>query len=156
MQLIIQMWMALVGSLCFSMIFNVRGWRALMNAVLGTLCYAAYLAMSLRGLSVFAAFFAASLLAELGCEVLARKSHTPLIMMLFPVLVPLIPGSDLYRSMYALIQGDMVQGWLYGQRLIAEIAAINFAIVTGSSLSQILQRLHRLRRLPKEQYEVRK
>lgn len=140
--------MALIGSLCFSVIFNIRGWRIFMNALGGAFSYIIYLLVFGWTENLFASFFLATLLIGLLCEVLARKTRTPTILMLVPMLVPLIPGGDLYQTMFHLIQGEAELYQMYGEKLIIEVAAINFAILVAITISGLfLSVLNRQKRL---------
>lgn len=130
--------MAFIGSLGFSLIFNVRGRRMFLCAAGGAVQYGSYLLIYEKTGSIFVSFFFSSLLVAVLSELLARITKTPVILLLVPMLVPLIPGGDLYNTMFHLIRQNMPEFEHYGLQLIVEVAAINFAIVVSATLSHSL------------------
>ena len=71
-------------------------------------------------------------------EVLARIIHTPVLLLLVPMLVPLIPGGDLYRSMDALIRSDKETFLVRGTSAITAAGAIGLGIICTTALSHIV------------------
>lgn len=92
----VQTLMGCIGSVGFAVLFNIRGRKLLLAAGGGALAWAVYLACTCNGLDIFAGLFFATLAAALASELLARAVKAPVIMLLVPMLIPLIPGGDLY------------------------------------------------------------
>ena len=74
-------------------------------------------------------------------EVLAQLLKAPVITLLMPMLVPLIPGGDLYYTTLALVQG-VQQALLDTVRaVIEEAGAMAFGVILVACLVQTLGKL---------------
>lgn len=61
------------------------------------------------------ALFVSSLFITTLSEILARFLKTPVILLLVPILIPEIPGADLYYTMYYLVQGLYTGIWGFSE-----------------------------------------
>ena len=104
----------------------------------GALAWAVYLACTCNGLDIFAGLFFATLAAALASELLARAVKAPVIMLLVPMLIPLIPGGDLYYMMSFLVRGQYEAFGQYAQRVLTEAGAIALGIICVASLMNII------------------
>ncbi len=103
MNLILQSLLGAAGSAGFALLFNIRRSRLVWIGAGGALSWMLY-CMLVPLCSIFAAMFIATGTVALLSELLARRLKTPVILLLVPMLIPLIPGRDLYAMMSALIQ----------------------------------------------------
>lgn len=134
---IIQTLMGAIGSVGFAALFNVRGKRLLLFFFGGALDWAIYLLCIHNGQNAFVGLLFATMTAAFTSEVLARVIHTPVLILLVPMLVPLIPGGDLYRSMDALVRGER-EGFLsYGSAAITAAGAICLGIICMTAICHI-------------------
>lgn len=100
---LIQILTGCLGTLGFSLLFNVRGRKLLFATLGGLLSWAAFLALEPLFPSEALRYFLATAAITVYCEILARVEKTPTTTFLVPVVIPLIPGSALYYTMnYAL------------------------------------------------------
>lgn len=142
---VLQTAMGCVGALGFSILFNIRGRKLIWSMLGGGLGWVVYLAGVCHGLDVFPALLCATLAAALLSEVLARVLKAPVLMLLVPMLVPLIPGGDLYYMMSFFVRGDYES---FGQRarlLLSEAGAIALGILCAASLASLAVSLHERR-----------
>ena len=102
------------------------------------MAWAVYLACTWNGLDIFAGLFFATLAAALASELLARAVKAPVIMLLVPMLIPLIPGGDLYYMMSFLVRGQYEAFGQYAQRVLTEAGAIALGIICVASLMNII------------------
>lgn len=92
-----------LGSLGFSVLFNVRGKRLIFAALGGALSWALFLSLEPIVPGEFARYFISAFFVAVYAEALARLMKTPATMFLIPSIIPHIPGGALYRTMrYAL------------------------------------------------------
>ena len=112
----VQTLMGCIGSVGFAVLFNIRGRKLLLAAGGGALAWAVYLAS----------------------ELLARAVKAPVIMLLVPMLIPLIPGGDLYYMMSFLVRGQYEAFGQYAQRVLTEAGAIALGIICVASLMNII------------------
>ena len=92
----IQTLMGALGAVGFAILFNVRKEQLILLFLGGALDWAVYLFCVHNGYSPFLGLLFATMTAAFLSEVLARLLHTPVLILLVPMLVPLIPGGDLY------------------------------------------------------------
>ena len=137
----------MLGTLGFSMYFNVRGMRAVMNALGGMAGWAVYLLVFGQTGSLFYGYFVTAFLVTAGCEVLARLTRTPTTLMIVPMLFPEIPGGDLYNMAANLFSGDISGVYTYGTRLAVEIGAMNLGIVLATTFASLFYYKKRVRLL---------
>ena len=89
-----------LGSIGFSMMFQLRGKKLILIGCGGALSWFIFgknSGSSLNGL-LWAVIVAAAI-----AEIEARHRKTPVIVLEVPLLVPLIPGGDLYRMMVSIM-----------------------------------------------------
>lgn len=139
---IIQVIMAVFGAVGFSLIFNIHGKRLIITAVGGALTWGAYVIAYANGTGIFSACLIATMVSMTFAEIMARISKTPVIILLAPMLIPMVPGGDLYRMMANLVMGDSELTRFYGQQLVMEVGAIAFGIIIISSAVQLIARVH--------------
>ncbi len=103
LQDVIQVLMGGLGTIGFSLLFNVRGRKLFFATLGGLLSWAAFLLLENWFASEALRYFLSTAAITAYCEVLARVEKTPTTTFLVPVVIPLIPGSALYYTMnYAL------------------------------------------------------
>ena len=133
--------MGALGSVGFAVLFNIRGTKLAWAGAGGALGWAVYLAVRPHG--VFAALFAATAAVSLAGEVLARVLRTPVLILTVPMLIPLIPGSDLYAMMSALVRAQYETFGLRAQFVTAEAGAIALGILCTASAADLVRGLRR-------------
>ncbi len=131
---IIQMISGMLGSLGFSLVFNVGKKHLLPAALGGFLAWGVYLlCMSFPVMGVLMSTVIASVICQIYAEILARVYKAPTTVFVIPAVVPLIPGGSLYNTMYAAVMEDWVQFRYYGvQTLWGTLGiAIGLSFVSG-------------------------
>ena len=86
---------------------------------------------------------ASSLVIAICSEVPARLIKTPVILLLVPMLIPEIPGGDLYYTMYSLIEGDSAKFASLLQLVLAEAGAIALGIILASYAAGLINNIYR-------------
>lgn len=135
---IIQTLMGALGSVGFALTFHIRGKQLILIFLGGALDWAVYLLCTHYGCSSFLGVFLATMTANIISEILARIVHTPVLILLVPMLVPLIPGGALYRSMDALIRGEKSLFLDHGTSAITFAGAIALGIIATTALFHII------------------
>lgn len=103
----VQTSMGIIGSLGFALLFGIRGTKPLGCIALGSgIGWVVYLVSVAGGHGKAFGMLASSLVIAACSEILARVIKTPVILLLVPMLIPEIPGGDLYYTMYSLVEGD--------------------------------------------------
>lgn len=135
---ILQTLMGAIGAIGFATLFNVHGKRMILFFIGGALDWAVYLLCIHNGLNSFVGLFLATSTAAFASEVLARIIHTPVLILLVPMLIPLIPGGSLYYSMDALIRSDKNSFLTHGSAAITSAGAICLGIICVTTIMHII------------------
>lgn len=113
--MILQLTMAFIGSWGFAMLFRLRKTLWGLASLGGVVCWGGYLlVMYFSGGQIFISGLAASALAAVYADILATRKRAPAPLFLIPSVVPLIPGSTLYYTMSAAVQGNTEEVSHYG------------------------------------------
>lgn len=100
---VMQIIMGTLGSLGFSVLYNVQGKKLLLAALGGGLSWALYLLLEGVFPGEFIRYFFCSFFVAIYAEVFARILKTPATTFLVPSIIPHVPGGALYHTMrYAL------------------------------------------------------
>lgn len=122
--IIVQLVSAVVSSLGFALLFHVRKGLLLPSAMGGLVCWGVYLIASVHMEGIFYPSLLAAACTALYAETLARLLRAPTPVFFVPAVIPLIPGSSLYYTMSAAVQGDMALAAYYGNRTILFVLAL--------------------------------
>lgn len=135
---LLQMVMGCIGAIGFAILFNVRYNKLWLIAAASALSWLGYAVCMLLNSGVFWAFFCGTAVAALISEILARVVKTPVLLLLVPILIPLIPGGDLYHMMSNLVRGQEAEMLNYARLLLLEAGAIALGIICVASIMSIL------------------
>ncbi|MCC8162897.1 MAG: threonine/serine exporter family protein [Lachnospiraceae bacterium] len=103
---IIQLAAAVLGTLGFAVLFNIRGKKLLFAALGGLLVWGVYLIAAHITANEYLCGFLASVMLTVYAECMARVHRTPVTVFLVSAAIPLIPGGALYRAMDCLLRRD--------------------------------------------------
>ena len=135
---LLQMVMGCIGAIGFAILFNVRYNKLWLIAAASALSWLGYAVCMLLNSGVFWAFFCGTAVAALISEILARVVKAPVLLLLVPILIPLIPGGDLYHMMSNLVRGQEAEMLNYARLLLLEAGAIALGIICVASIMSIL------------------
>ncbi len=139
---VIQTIMGLLGSVGFAVLFGIYDRKLFRIAAGSAAGWAVYLVCAARGCSLFMALFVSSLFITALSEILARFLKTPVILLLVPILIPEIPGADLYYTMYYLVQGLYTEFGGSLNKVMTEAGAIALGIILVSHMARFLRNIH--------------
>ncbi len=124
---------ATLGSLGFALLFHVSKKHLPSAALGGLICWSAYLLSAKFISGYFLAPLIAAAVSTLYAEISARIFKAPTTVFLIPSVIPLIPGSSLYYTMYYAVLGDYSQFKSFGEKtaLIAFGMAVGISLVSG-------------------------
>ncbi|MBO7353099.1 MAG: threonine/serine exporter family protein [Lachnospiraceae bacterium] len=142
MTYLVQIIAAVFSAIGFSLLFNIHGRKLIITAVGGAITWGVYLIVFTQTENVFLACFVATMAIMAFAEIMARIAKTPVIILLVPMLVPMVPGGDLYRMMTNLVMDNSGQVRFYGHQLVMEVGAIAFGIIVISTAMQLILKMH--------------
>lgn len=124
---------AFIGTIGFSIFFNIKKERLLYVSVLGTLISAIYL-FCLEWLSgdLFLSNLIPSMIATVLAELSARWKKAPAIVFLLPAIIVLIPGGSFYYTMSYLVNGNEEMFRMVGMQTIQSALGIAVGILIAS------------------------
>ena len=131
----------MISALGFGLLFHISGSRLITIMLGAAVNWGVYLLAMQWYDNRVTAFFVSTLATAALAEVLARLLKAPVITLLVPMLVPLIPGGDLYYTTLALVQGDTAGFARYGTLFIEEAGAMAFGVILVACLVQTLGKL---------------
>ena len=130
---------SLVASLGFCFVYNVHGKVILPATVGGSVTWVAYvLARSLND-TVFLPYFFGALALSIYAEIMSRVYRAPATVFLIIGLLPLVPGSGIYHTMLAFMEGDIDEFALRGTQTLGISGTLALALLIVSSVVRVAQ-----------------
>ena len=139
---IIQILSGTVGTLGFSILFNIRGRRLPVAVGGGFLSWTLYVIFMHLGLNEVLNYFVVAFLTAAYAEVMARVIKCPTTTFIMSSLVPLIPGASLYYTMrYAFVgtSNMFTHKAIYTLELAAALA---IGVIIASAAAKIVFKAH--------------
>lgn len=143
-QAVVQVVMGMCGAVGFSVLFNVRGKKLVAAGLGAALSWSVYLVLyHIYGDNKIAALLGAAFTVAVLAEILARVMKAPVIILLVPMLIPLIPGSDLYYMTTNLVLNNTVEFAEYLNLVMREAGVIAFTIILVTCAVQVIMKVYR-------------
>ncbi len=132
----LQILMAAMGAMGFSMVFQLRYRRILLCVIGGGLTWTVYLICSTFLPSTFLCNTVAAAFGACYAECMARARKAPATSFLISSEIALIPGGMLYITMNELVGGRAESALLYGTRTANTAIAIALGIVLVAAFAR--------------------
>lgn len=129
---------ALLASLGFGVLFNIKGKNLIFASIGGFLTWYIYLLVLKIGGSNTLGLFTASFAAGLYSEILARMLKSPVTIFSICSIIPLVPGGGMYYTMLESIQGNINKFLSTGLDTLSSAGAIAVGILLASSLTKVV------------------
>jgi uncharacterized membrane protein YjjB (DUF3815 family) len=124
----------MLATLCFSIIFNIRGKNIFFTALGGGITWIFYSTMmNMLNVDIYS-IFAAAMAAGIYSEIMARVLKTPVTVFVICSIIPLVPGGAMYQTMLHTVQGNVADSLTLGIHTlaIAGTIAIGVFVITSS------------------------
>ena len=134
---------AFLGSLGFSVLFNIRRTKLLIAGLGGMFSWSVYLLLGLYFDSDPIRYFFAAIFVTVYAEIFARIKKTPTTSYLVPAFIPLIPGGALYNTMKFALHNDWQS---FGDTAVYTIQlalALSAGIIVVASVMRMVHALYR-------------
>lgn len=135
---LIQISTGLIGSLCFGMLFNMRGKRLIAAAVGGLLSWGLFVVLSHFILNEPINYFIVAAVVSLYSEIMARILKTPAAPIVTTSLIPLIPGGSLYYTMSSAFESNFTMFLEKAVSTLKLACALALGIIVVTAISQFL------------------
>jgi len=129
--------LAILATFGFGILFGIKDKKLFYASISGGLGWFFYIFALHVNLSPSIGFFLGSLSMTIYSEIMARKLRAPAITFLIGGLIPLVPGSGVYYTMYNLLNNDFEKALEKGVESLLCAGAIAIGILIGSTLCQI-------------------
>lgn len=134
--MIIQIISSVAASLGFGIIFNIKGRKLLFASIGGGISWAFYLIFKNINYSDVLAFFLSAIIFSIYSEIFARILKTPVTTLIICALIPLVPGTGMYNTMYETITGDIYNASLTGINTLASAGSLALGVIFVSSITR--------------------
>ncbi|MBR5704891.1 MAG: threonine/serine exporter family protein [Deltaproteobacteria bacterium] len=131
MNWVVQLLACAVAASCFSVLLHQPRPTIPASTMIATAGYAAFLLMGKTTL----AYFGATLLIGVCCEICARIMKRTATLFVTASIIPLVPGIGLYNTMLYVVEGDYGNAVQTGAATVLGICGIALAITMSSVLA---------------------
>ena len=135
---LIQIAAGLTGSLCFGVLFNMRGKRLIVAAVGGLLSWGLFVVLSHFISNEPINYFIVAAVISLYSEIMARILKTPAAPVVTTSLIPLIPGGSLYYTMASAFESNFATFLEKAVSTLQLACALALGIIAVTAISQFL------------------
>ena len=146
-EIFIQIVSSFLGSLGFSLLFNLKGKRLLWASLGGVFAWSVYLIVDALTHNLFLCGVISAMVATAYSEIFARILKTPKTAFIFPAIVPMVPGGSLYYTMSNFILGNPETALEYAKKTLWMAIALAFGIVVVIIWVKVIKH-YKKRKLP--------
>ena len=131
--------------LSFGLVLEMPKRYLIWSGLTGAVCWLVYLLVKgSTGSMIFGAFLS-SLSVALMAHVFARRLRAPVNMFLVPGILPLVPGTSIYNSVYYIIRNQREESVYYLTETLQIAGAIALAVFLMDSLFKLTGRKNKIR-----------
>ena len=139
-EIAVQIISSFLGSLGFSLLFNLKGKRLLWASLGGAFAWSVFLVIEALTNNLFLCGVVSAMVGTAYSEIFARILKTPKTAFIFPAIVPMVPGGSLYYTMSHIISGDIEEGFKYATKTLSMAIALAFGIVVVILWVKVIKR----------------
>ncbi|MGF6907718.1 threonine/serine exporter family protein [Fusobacterium sp. PH5-44] len=133
--------LAMIAAFGFGILFGLKEKKMLLAAsISGGIGWFFYILCLHIKLADSIGYLMGALSMTIYSEILARKLKAPAITFLIGGLIPLVPGSGVYYTMFNLINNDFTNAMIKGIETIICAGSIAAGILIGSTICQLFYR----------------
>lgn len=140
-----QVIVAFIASFGFGIIFNIRGEKLIFAALGGGLSWFCYLFLTQNNISNILSMFISSIIFSLYSEICARRLKTPVTTVVICALIPLVPGSGMYYTMYETIRGNIHGAVELGLDTIYSAGTLALGVIFVSTITRQVTNLKKVK-----------
>jgi len=134
--MLMELAVAFIASLSFSVVFNVPVRYLLPGALAGTIGWLIFRVLGNTNTAIFLASVGIGLLAEGG----ARMFRVPVLIIAVPGIIPLVPGAGAYSTMLALVKGDFIGALTKGTETLFAAGAIAVGVALATAPLRLVRK----------------
>lgn len=143
--MIIQIVISFLASFGFGIIFNIKGKHLIFASIGGALSWFSYLYLKENNISDVLSLFISSILFSIYSEICARRLKTPVTTIVICALIPLVPGSGMYYTMYKTISGNISNAVELGINTLASAGTLALGVIFVSTITKQVTNLKKVK-----------
>ncbi|WP_040211512.1 threonine/serine exporter family protein [Clostridium polynesiense] len=130
-----------IASFGFGIIFNIRRKNLFYASLGGVISWYVYSVLLNSGINNLASLLISSIVFSSYSEIMARISKTPVTTYIICSLIPLVPGSGMYYTMYDVVQGNINKAVETGVNTIASAGSLAVGILLVSTVVRLINHI---------------
>ncbi len=131
-----QIAVSFLASLGFGIIFNIKGKNLIFASIGGAISWFSYLYLKENYVGDILSLFISSILFSIYSEICARLLKTPVTTLVICALIPLVPGSGMYYTMYETISGNISRAVELGLNTLASAGTLALGVIFVSTITK--------------------
>ncbi len=143
---LLQILTAMIGTLGFAILFNIRGWKLLLISLGGALGWLLLLLLNRVIHTEMISYLIVSIAISLYAEILARIVKTPTVTIIAPAMIPLVPGASLYYTMAYAFDGSTEKFLDKALTTLLLASALAIGVIVSAIITKIILRLVSMRK----------
>lgn len=136
--IILNSFYALISTLGFAVLFNIKGKNLLFASIGGAIGWFVYLLTLTYYPSKTFAMFLASIALSIYSEIMARIIKAPVTIFLICSIIPLVPGSGMYYTMLECVKGSINNALNQGFETLSNAMSIAVATILVASITKVI------------------
>lgn len=138
-QLVFEFIFAFLGTLGFTIIFNVPLRHIPVASLVGGLGWITYHAAVSFDVSIAISCFLGACVVGLTSDVASRVCREAATIFVIPGVLPLVPGAGTYYTMLAIVEGNLEEAASTGIQTLAMAGAIALGLLVVGTVIQIIR-----------------
>ncbi|GEA31435.1 MULTISPECIES: threonine/serine exporter family protein [Clostridium] len=140
-----QIAVSFLASLGFGIIFNIKGKNLIFASIGGAISWFSYLYLKENYIGDILSLFISSILFSIYSEICARLLKTPVTTLVICALIPLVPGSGMYYTMYETISGNINRAVELGLNTLASAGTLALGVIFVSTITKQVTNLKKVK-----------
>ena len=135
-QIIYEFVVCTAATVFFSLLMNAPPKTVPFSAAVGGVSWILYKLLLAYGQPEISAYFFGTLVVAVSAEVLARIFKMPAPIFIFPALIPIVPGTGLYKTALALVEKEYTEFQEESTRTLFAFCAMAVALALTSVIAR--------------------
>ncbi|OVE67087.1 hypothetical protein CCS79_15615 [Clostridium diolis] len=140
-----QIAVSFLASLGFGIIFNIKGKNLIFASIGGAISWFSYLYLKENYIGDILSLFISAILFSIYSEICARLLKTPVTTLVICALIPLVPGSGMYYTMYETISGNINRAVELGLNTLASAGTLALGVIFVSTITKQVTNLKKVK-----------
>ncbi|MCY6958568.1 threonine/serine exporter family protein [Clostridium brassicae] len=137
---------AFMATLCFAILFNIRGKNIFFTSLGGAIGWFVYIFALQHSASKIFAIFLGSIALSIYSEIAARVLKAPVTIFLICAIIPLVPGAGMYYTMLESTKGNIDTSLGIGLETLSLAVTIAVATILVASITKVIMSIKKMKK----------